>query len=94
MGSVLRHLAIMLTRFELDGFETLRAEWEQVHAYHEKPVVIKMPDGAEIYGVVRGVASDGALILETASGVRRFGSGEISMRPAPVSVANELSVDG
>lgn len=93
MGSALRHLAEMLVLFESEGFEALRAEWELVHAYHAKPVVIRMPDGAEIHGVVRSVASDGAIILDTASGERRFGSGEISMRPAPAYSSNELSVD-
>lgn len=92
MGNLLHHLVEMLAQFESAGFEALRAEWEQAHAYQGKPVVIKMPDGAELYGEVRGVAPDGALIIETASGERRFGSGEISMRPAPASLANELPV--
>jgi BirA family biotin operon repressor/biotin-[acetyl-CoA-carboxylase] ligase len=93
MGTALRHLTEMLTLFESEGFEALRAEWEQIHAYHEKPVIMRMPDGAEIQGVVRGVASDGALILETSSGERRFGSGEMSMRPAPAFSSNKLPVD-
>lgn len=85
LGAILRHLAEMLALFEARGFEVLRAEWEQAHAYHAKPVIMRMPDGAEIHGVVRGVAPDGALILETVSGERRFGSGEISLRPATPS---------
>lgn len=93
MGGALRHLAEMLALFEAEGFEALRAEWELAHAYHEKPVVIRMPDGAEIYGVVHGVAPDGALILDTPSGERRFGSGEISMRPISTYSSNPLSVD-
>ena len=82
LGVVLRHLAEMLVLFEAQGFEALRAEWEQAHAYHAKPVIMRMPDGAEIQGTVRGVAPDGALILQTASGERRFGSGEMSLRSA------------
>ncbi|MBI5752670.1 MAG: biotin--[acetyl-CoA-carboxylase] ligase [Hydrogenophilales bacterium] len=93
MGSALRHLTEMLVLFESEGFDALRAEWELAHAYHEKPVVIRMPDGAEIHGVVRGVAPDGALILDTPSGERRFGSGEMSMRPSPAYTSNELSVE-
>lgn len=93
LGSALRHLAEMLVLFEAQGFEALRAEWEQAHAYHEKPVIMRMPDGAEIHGVVRGVAPDGALILDTASGERRFGSGEMSLRPAPAYASNKLTVD-
>lgn len=93
MGTILRHMVEMLEQFESAGFEALSTEWEQAHAYHGKPVVIKMPDGAEIYGKVRGVAPDGALMLDTPSGERRFGSGEISMRPAPAPFANELPVE-
>lgn len=93
LGRTLHHLAEMLVLFEAEGFEALRAEWEQAHAYHEKPVIMRMPDGAEIHGVVCGVAPDGALILDTPSGERRFGSGEMSMRPAPASSSNKLSVD-
>lgn len=93
LGSALRNLVEMLVLFEAQGFEALRAEWEQAHAYHEKPVIMRLPDGAETHGVVRGVAPDGALILETPSGERRFGSGEMSMRPAPVDSFNKLSVD-
>lgn len=93
LGSALRHLTEMLVLFEAQGFEALRAEWEKAHAYHEKPVIMRMPDGAEIHGVVRGVAPDGALILDTASGERRFGSGEMSLRPALAYASNKLSVD-
>jgi len=93
LGSALRHLTEMLVLFEAEGFEALRAEWEQSHAYHEKPVSMRMPDGAEINGVVRGVAPDGALILDTPSGERRFGSGEMSMRSAPAYSTNILPVN-
>ena len=93
LGSALRHLVDMLVIFEAQGFETLRAEWERAHAYREKPVIMRMPDGTEIHGVVRGVAQDGALILETSSGERRFGSGEISMRPDPANSPTKLVVD-
>ncbi len=62
----------------------MRAEWQSLHAYQGKPVAIRMPDGAEILGAVRGVTADGALILDTSSGERRFGSGEMSLRPAPL----------
>jgi len=93
MGSALRHLTEMLALFESEGFEALRAEWELAHAYHDRSVIMRMPDGAEIQGVVRGVATDGALILDTPSGERRFGSGELSMRPASTFSSNKLPVE-
>ena len=81
LGVTLRHLVEVLVQFEANGFEGLRKEWQALHAYHDKPVALRMPAGPEILGVVRGVTAEGALILDTISGERRFGSGEISLRP-------------
>lgn len=89
LGVALRHLTNIFLEFETHGFIGLREEWQKLHAYHGKPVALRMPDGMEILGMVRGVSNEGALILETAAGERRFGSGEISMRPA-VSTTNSL----
>ena len=67
-------------QFEQQGFASLREEWLSHHAYHEKPVKLLHPDGRETHGVVRGIAEDGVLLVETAQGVQRFMSGEISLR--------------
>ncbi len=83
-GTLLTHLIEILDQFEQQGFAALRAEWEALHAYREKFVALRMPDGAEVLGKVRGVTNDGALILDTANGERRFGSGELSLRPANI----------
>jgi len=80
LGVALRHLVDVLDAFEKNGFGVFRDEWQHMHAYQDKPVALRMPDNSEIVGVVRGVSIEGALILETSSGERRFGSGEISMR--------------
>jgi BirA family biotin operon repressor/biotin-[acetyl-CoA-carboxylase] ligase len=85
LGVTLRHLADVLQYFDTHGFEALRLEWQGLHAYHDKPVVMRMPDGAEMAGVVRGVSAEGALILDTATGERRFGSGEMRLRPLAAS---------
>lgn len=84
LATMLSQLLVVLTEFDRHGFAALRAEWEALHAYHEKFVALCMPDGADILGKVRGVTDDGALILETAHGERRFGSGELSLRPASI----------
>ena len=81
LGVVLRHLAQLLDQFSHSGFEAIRAEWEGLHAHQHKHVTLRLPDGAQISGVALGVTADGALILDTAHGERRFGSGEISLRP-------------
>ncbi len=80
LGYILKHLADVLSDFERDGFSSVHQEWSKYHAYDDMPVRLLMPDGREIEGVVNGVAEDGILLVETASGLQRFSSGEISMR--------------
>jgi BirA family biotin operon repressor/biotin-[acetyl-CoA-carboxylase] ligase len=80
LGSTLRHLADVLSEFERDGFEALREEWISHHAYQGQSVRLLLPDGRETQGVVSGVASEGALLVDTISGTQRFSVGEISLR--------------
>lgn len=80
LGHILKHLADVLSIFERDGFTSVRQEWSKYHAYDAKPVRLLMPDGREVQGVVNGVANDGILLVETAAGLQRFSSGEISLR--------------
>ena len=80
LGLLLRHLAEVLSEFESNGFEKLRDEWIQHHAYRNQPVLMLLPDGRQSHGIVVDVASDGVLMVETATGVQRFTAGEISLR--------------
>jgi BirA family biotin operon repressor/biotin-[acetyl-CoA-carboxylase] ligase len=80
LGGLLRHLAAVMRVFEQEGFAALQEEWVMHHAFQDQAVRMLMPDGQEIHGVVRGAAPDGALLMETGQGIRRFSSGEISMR--------------
>lgn len=82
LGHILKHCADVLSDFERDGFASVRQEWSQYHAYDAKPVRLLMPDGREVQGIVSGVAEDGILLVETAVGLQRFSSGEISLRGA------------
>lgn len=80
LGTLLKHLAEVLTEFEQNGLHKLHSEWMQHHAYHLQQVRILMPDGREIFGVVQGISEDGTLLVETNNGLQRFVSGEISLR--------------
>jgi BirA family biotin operon repressor/biotin-[acetyl-CoA-carboxylase] ligase len=80
LGSVLKHLADVLSGFETSGFVALRNEWLGYHAYENKPVRMLLPNGIDVQGVVKGVAEDGILLVETALGLQRFSAGEISLR--------------
>ena len=43
---------------------------------------IILPDGSEVFGIVRGVTDEGALRVETPQGMQIFNAGEISLREA------------
>jgi BirA family biotin operon repressor/biotin-[acetyl-CoA-carboxylase] ligase len=80
LANILLHLADVLNEFDAGGFSVLREEWLKHHAYHEKQVVLMLPDGSQHEGHLLDVADDGALLVRTAVGKQRFTSGEISLR--------------
>ncbi len=80
LGALLKHLADVLSGFETHGFIGLRDEWLRYHAYENKPVRMLLPNGTNVQGVVKSVADDGILLVETALGLQRFSAGEISLR--------------
>jgi BirA family transcriptional regulator, biotin operon repressor / biotin---[acetyl-CoA-carboxylase] ligase len=82
LGCLLQELAAVLDLFAAQGFAPLQEEWQSLHAHQDRPVCLALPDGQSIGGVARGVADDGALLLETAAGVARHHSGEVSLRAA------------
>lgn len=81
LAGVLDELAAVLDAFGRDGFASLREEWQRRHAQQGRRVTLALPDGARRSGRARGVAENGALLLETPSGIQRFHSGEITLRP-------------
>jgi BirA family transcriptional regulator, biotin operon repressor / biotin---[acetyl-CoA-carboxylase] ligase len=80
LGTILKHLADILSTFESRGFIGLQAEWVGYHAYQNKPVKMLLPNGTEVIGTVKNVADDGILLVETPLGLQRFSAGEISLR--------------
>lgn len=80
MAILLKHLVDVLFKFESTGFDELRDEWAKHHAYHQQAVRMLMPDGSEVNGVVQAISENGSLIVETANGLQKFMSGEISLR--------------
>ncbi len=82
LAALLVQLHTVLTAFANDGFTPWRAEWSRRHAFEQRPVQLLSDFAAPLSGVCRGVADDGALLLETEGGVQRIVSGEISLRSA------------
>jgi len=82
LAVILLELNGVLREFAAHGFSALRAEWQSYHGMQDQPVQLLLPDGSRIAGIVRGVADDGALELETMHEIRRFNVGEVSLRSA------------
>ncbi len=80
LALLLIELERVLDAFARDGFTPLRAEWQRRHVHQRKKVHLALPDGNVVSGTAEGVADDGALLLATKSGQRRFHSGEVSVR--------------
>lgn len=80
LALLLREMAAVLGEFAQTGFAALRTEWERCHVYQNKAVRLSLPDGAVLDGLCKGVDDDGALRLQTAGGVRRVHSGDVSLR--------------
>ena len=82
LALLLVELDRVLGQFARDGFAPLRDEWQRRHVYQRKAVRLKLPDGGSINGTVEGVAEDGALLLATRAGRRRFHGGDLSLQRA------------
>ncbi len=80
LARLLVELDRALSQFAEDGFARFRSEWERYHAHQGKTVTLVLSDGRTVRGRASGVAEDGALVLETPGGAKRFHSGEVSLR--------------
>ena len=81
-ADILSMLDSVLRQFAEEGFAPFRQEWDSLHAYQDKMVRVRMPDKSEIEGRVQSVGEDGALLLHTRSGMRKFYGGELTLRGA------------
>jgi len=82
LGRCLSQLAIHLNQFAEQGFAYFQSAWTAAHAFHQQPVNLLLANGLTIPGQVQGVAEEGSLLVQTATGQQRFNAGEISVRSA------------
>lgn len=80
LALLLNELNRVLLQFEAAGFAAFRDDWQRRHVHQDCPVRLSLPGGGSESGLARGVGSDGALLLETARGMRPFHSGDVSLR--------------
>ena len=80
LAAILVELDGILHEFSKLGFAAFRAEWQKYHGFQNQRVQLLLPDGSNVSGIVRSVANDGSLELETAQQISRFSVGEVSLR--------------
>jgi biotin-(acetyl-CoA carboxylase) ligase len=66
-----------LDRFEVEGFEAARGEWEAMHAHAGQRLRVRLADGRSVSGIADGLAQDGSLRLITRHGALAVQSGRV-----------------
>jgi BirA family biotin operon repressor/biotin-[acetyl-CoA-carboxylase] ligase len=70
----------MLQTFSVRGFEPFADEWRRLDTLADAPVRV-MSGSETTFGRARGVDLDGTLLVDVDGHLRRFASGEVSLRP-------------
>jgi BirA family biotin operon repressor/biotin-[acetyl-CoA-carboxylase] ligase len=79
VAGLLARLVPALDGFPRHGFAPHLANWHECDALREREV--RVENAGEITrGIARGIDAHGALLVETPAGVRRFISGEVTVR--------------
>lgn len=80
VAGLLKRLVPALTEFPDQGLKPHLANWNDCDALFDREVNVENA-GEITRGMARGIDAHGALLVETPAGVRRFISGEVSVRP-------------
>jgi len=71
-----------LLEFERGGLGPFVEEWRDADALLGRPIAVHCPDEVT-RGIARGIDLTGALLVETPQGLKKFISGEVTVRPTP-----------
>jgi BirA family biotin operon repressor/biotin-[acetyl-CoA-carboxylase] ligase len=78
-GRILHHLLLAIPQYLQSGLDAFREEWRRWDLMTDQSVVILQGEEKR-YGVARGIDTRGLLLLENEEGIKRFSSGEVSLR--------------
>ncbi len=78
-AAVLNRLVDGLQTFESQGLKTFVEAWRELDVTAGKAVQLHLPTGI-IDGHAHGIDDDGALLIQVGNDLRRYASGEISLR--------------
>lgn len=85
LAAQLHQLGEVLPAFAASGFAPFHAEWNQRHAWRGLRVQLLDSVAGATSGTALDAAPDGALLVETTTGLRRIVSGDVSLRRASLS---------
>jgi BirA family transcriptional regulator, biotin operon repressor / biotin---[acetyl-CoA-carboxylase] ligase len=80
-AALIEEIVAMLRVFAHSGLAPFIADWERLDTLANAPVKV-LTATATTFGTARGVEADGTLLVEVDGEVRRFVSGEVSLRRA------------
>jgi BirA family biotin operon repressor/biotin-[acetyl-CoA-carboxylase] ligase len=83
VAAITTELLTALQLFSSKGFGPFRDAWHQLDSLANVPVRV-LSANEVVEGIARGVASDGALLVDVAGQQQRFVSGDVSLRAAKV----------
>jgi BirA family biotin operon repressor/biotin-[acetyl-CoA-carboxylase] ligase len=69
-----------LTQFEAEGLRPFIEEWRHADALRGRPVNVSSGEES-VRGLARSIDLSGALLVETPQGLKKFFSGEVTVRP-------------
>ena len=78
-AALVEELTTMLEAFAVDGFERFADDWRALDVLNHANVKI-ITGNETTFGIARGVDDDGALLVDVDGELRRFVSGEVSVR--------------
>ena len=82
LAAILLELVAVFEVFAVDGFNGLKNDWQQRHAWQDQRVQILDENALPLLGRCLGADAEGALLLDTAHGIERIFSGDVSLRRA------------
>ena len=78
-GAIIEEMLDMLPQFSRDGFAPYRQAWRLSDALHGREVRVLAGDST-IDGTARGIDADGGLLVEVNGAIKKFVSGDVSLR--------------
>lgn len=79
---VIEEVLLAVREFDRAGLRPFLQEWQRHDLSYGRPVQLRFA-GDSVFGTGAGIDDDGAFLLDTPDGIRRFTSGEVSLRITP-----------